>query len=158
MKHILSNSAAVVLGGIVLLLLLFVVVISLVVGLLARQWEAVAFGVILAGLVGYNVWRLAQRALQMRRLATEGVAAVAYVEEIHARRSTRGGRRYWLTYRYTAPDGRTLRHTPAVSSEQALRLKSGDLLRIVYLPENPAISALEEDVEKMRRALQKTGQ
>lgn len=151
-----SNVVAVVLGGAVLLLLLLVVVISLVVGLSARQWGAVLFGVVLMGLVGYNLWRVAQRGLQMRHLVLEGVVGTAYVEEKRSFRTTRGGKRYRLTYRYTAAGGQTFRHTPDVTGDFWLSVNVGDPVRIVYLPENPHISALEEDVEKMRRALQDT--
>lgn len=149
-----SNTVAVVLTGVVLLLLLLVIVISLVVGFSARQWGAVLFGVVLMGLVGYNLWRVAQRGLQMRRLALEGVVSTAYVEDKKSFRSTRGGKRYRLTYRYTTAEGQTFRHTPDVTGDLWLSVHPGDPVRIVYLPENPHISALEEDVEKMRRALQ----
>ncbi len=151
-----SNTVAVALTGVVLLLLLLVIVTSLVVGFSARQWGAILFGVVLMGLVGYNLWHLAQRGLQMRRLALEGVAGTAYVEDKKALRSTRGGKRYRLTYRYTTADGQTFRHTPSVTGDLWLSVNPGDPVRIIYLPENPHISALEEDVEKMRQALQDT--
>lgn len=149
-----SNIVAVVLGAVVLVLLLLVVVVHLVVGFSSRQWSMLLFGVVLIGFVGYNLWRLAQRGLQMRRLALKGVVGIAYVEGKNALRSTRGGKRYRLTYCYTAAEGQTFRHTPDVTGDLWLSLNLGDPVRIVYLIENPHISALEEDVQKMRQALQ----
>jgi hypothetical protein len=154
MTRAMSNAVAIALIAAVFLLILITVGVSLWIGFSARQWGAILIGIILLALLSYNIWRLVQRGYQMRQLALDGVASIAYVEDKRSFRSKGGGKRYFLTYRYTLPDGHTFQHTPALTGRRWSSLQVGDTVRIVYLPQRPQVSALEEDVAPVRQALQ----
>lgn len=152
MSSSLSNAAALLLIAVVFLLFLLTGVALFVTGLFSGQRIGALMGGALLVLGGVVVWRLAQRGTQMSQLASEGILSQAVVEK---KKSflIRKIKRYTLTYSYTAPDGRTLRHTPKVTYTLWSKLQVGDSVRILYLPHRPEVSALEEDVEKIRQQL-----
>ena len=96
-----------------------------------------------------------QRGLQMRRLTHNGVPATATVERMWSHTGSTGMSRHRLRYTFRAGDGREYSRSIMISSGQRESLKEGDTVAVIYLADNPKISALAELVEQARRALEK---
>ena len=95
-----------------------------------------------------------QRGLQMRRLAENGVPTTATVERLWTYASG-GITRRRMRYTFRAGDGREYTRTIMISAGERDRMQEGGTVAVIYLQDNPKISALAELVEQARRALQK---
>jgi hypothetical protein len=96
-----------------------------------------------------------QRGLQLRRLVQNGVPGTATIERMWSTVVATGMSRYSLRYTFRAGDGREYSRSIMISSGERERLKVGDTVAVIYLADNPKISALAELVEQARRALEK---
>lgn len=101
------------------------------------------------------VFMAIQRGLQLRRLVQNGVPGTGTVDRIRSFTGSTGVSRYQLRYTFRAGDGREYRRVIMISREERERLKEGDTVAVIYLADNPKISALAELVELARRALEK---
>ncbi len=152
MFSFLSNVAALLLIAVALLLFLLTGLALFLTGLSGGQKIGTLIGGALLILGSFIVWRFAQRGRQMSQLASEGILSQGIIEKKESF-FIRKTKRYTLTYGYAAPDGRTLRHTSDVTYTLWSKLQVGDFVRILYLPHQPEVSALEQDVEKIRQQL-----
>jgi hypothetical protein len=105
------------------------------------------------------VYLVIRRGLEMRRLATEGVETTGTVVEKYYRRR-RGVRsmriRYeYIRYEYRDASGQKHQGRAGVSWEYYKAVKVGDPVKVVYLPQQPSVSALWAQVDLVRRAYQR---
>jgi hypothetical protein len=118
---------------------------------------ALFFALVPLLLIGYTVYRLVKRGLEMRHLAERGVEATARIvdrQQFNTATGTRRNDRY-LVYEFTDDRGVTHRHRSNVVSRDWLAVQTGDSIPIVHLPENPAVNAPRDVVENARKALKK---
>jgi hypothetical protein len=100
------------------------------------------------------VYLVIRRGLEMRRLATEGVETTGTVVEKYRRR--RGGRRIRrIRYEYCDASGQKHRGRAGVSWKYYEAVRVGDPVKVVYLPQQPSVSALWAEVDLVRRAHQR---
>jgi len=101
------------------------------------------------------VYLVIRRGSEMRRLATEGVETTGTVVEKYYRRR-RGGRRIRrIRYEYCDASGQKHQGWAGVSWEYYEAVKVGDPVKVVYLPQQPSVSALWAQVDLVRRAYQR---
>ena len=108
----------------------------------------------IVGAVYVVIWR----GSEMRRLATEGVETTGTVVEKYRRRRggvsrRRGVRR--IRYEYCDASGQKHQGWAGVSWEYHEAVKVGDPVKVVYLPQQPSVSALWAQVDLVRRAYQR---
>jgi hypothetical protein len=100
----------------------------------------------IVGAVYVVIWR----GSEMRRLATEGVETTGTVVEKYS--SHRRGSR--IRYEYRDASGQKHQGRAEVSWEYYKAVKVGDPVKVVYLPQQPSVSALWALVDLVRRAHQ----
>jgi hypothetical protein len=108
-------------------------------------------------LIGYTVFRLVRRGLEMKQLAERGVKTTARIvnrQQFATATGTRRNDRY-LIYEYADERGVTHRHRSHVVSRDWLAAAEGDSIPIVYLPDKPSISAPHDVVENASKALKR---
>jgi hypothetical protein len=101
-------------------------------------------------LVAYTVYTTIRRGMEMRRLAMEGVERSGTVTD---KGLVRRGRQGKIRYAYHDSLGNKHYRTSLVAREFYDHLEVGSPVKVVYLPNQPSVSALLADVEKARRAL-----
>lgn len=97
---------------------------------------------IIIGMVALMV----RRSLQMRKLAAAGVTAQAEVLKIWHHSHEKGPTRHRVRYCFLAANGQHYRNTVMITGERRARLAGLTHVAVVYLPNNPKVSALGEDV------------
>ncbi|MCU0647472.1 MAG: DUF3592 domain-containing protein [Gemmatimonadaceae bacterium] len=99
------------------------------------------------------------RALQMKRLAADGIAATATVADklVQGRTGSGGGRIHRIRYEYVGPDGVTHTHRSVVDVSEWNAVQIGDAYPIYYSASKPSISAPARLVELSRGALARRG-
>jgi len=100
-------------------------------------------------LVGYTIFVIIRRGLEMRRLATEGVETTGTV----TRKAIFRRGQCQIKYTYHDSFGRGYHRASLVSRELYDGLEVGSPVKVVYLPSRPSVSGLLSDVEHARRAL-----
>ncbi|BCX03845.1 MAG: hypothetical protein KatS3mg053_1783 [Candidatus Roseilinea sp.] len=101
------------------------------------------------GIVGYVIFVIIRRGLEMRRLATEGVETTGTVtQKVFFSRG-----RCQIKYTYHDSFGRDYHRASLVSREIYDGLEVGSPVKVVYLPSRPSVSGLLSDVEHVRRGL-----
>ena len=111
--------------------------------------EILAFIFAAAALFGLTLWNGYRRARQVYLLSHSGLPVTGKI----VRRWKRGGkrRRAYLRYEYSV-GGNTYAHNRVVSQEVYAASAEGDPVALRYLPDQPSISATEQDVETSRQA------
>ena len=96
-----------------------------------------------------------RRGMQLRHLAERGVQAKGAVGKMWSHGSGTGSSTNRLRYRFTASDGREFKRSIMISPGERDTLREGAEVTVVYLPDNPRVSALLPMVEQAREALAK---
>ena len=107
-------------------------------------------------IVGGIVVVVVRRGLQMKKLVEHGVPVTGKVTDRKSRSTSTGGSAtHHLRYEFTAPDGRTYAHRITVTGDEYQSFRDGDEIDLVYLPDNPKVSAQASMVELLRRETEK---
>jgi hypothetical protein len=96
-----------------------------------------------------------RRGLQLRKLVSDGVATTATAKKLIGHTGATGMRRSSLRYHFQDRRGKSYQHTVMISPSERETIQEGDSVNIIYLPDNPKISALAQTVESARKALKK---
>lgn len=112
------------------------------------------YGLIAALLiVGYSIYQMVSRALQMKALCHEGVLGTGTITKSVEDFTGSGLSRNYLRYEFTTPEGRKYTYRIAVGHAERERYPVGSPIDVIYLPEKPRISATREMVNQARGAL-----
>ena len=103
---------------------------------------------------------VARRGLQMKKLVERGIPVVGRVVSRGSRASSGAGGRatHHLRYEFTAADGRTYGHRITVTGAEHESVREGDEIELVYLPDNPKVSAQASMVAMLSRGMKEKGQ
>lgn len=96
-----------------------------------------------------------RRGLQMRKLVDDGVPTTAIAKKVIAHTGATGMRRSSLHYSFQDSQGKAYQHTVMISPSERDAIQEGGSVDIIYLPDNPKVSALAQSVESARKALEK---
>ncbi|MDN3638755.1 hypothetical protein QWY82_08045 [Simiduia curdlanivorans] len=96
-----------------------------------------------------------RRGLQMRRLVDHGVPATAIANKVIGHTGATGMRRSFLRYSFEDSAGKPYQNKVMISPAERDAIYEGASVAIIYLPDNPKISALAQSVESARNALEK---
>ena len=98
-------------------------------------------------IVGGMIWQIVARGFQMRQLVGNGVPGTArVVRKLQFRGRKSSMRVRYLRYEFTV-NGKTYSRKIAVSKDEFDRYVEGDPIEIVYVSNNPKISAAKTMVE-----------
>ena len=92
-----------------------------------------------------------RRGLQFKSLANDGTPAQATV----TKKWKHGQNKCRLRYEYNTPSQGKFSHSPWVTQDEYDRYNPGDSIDIVYLPNNPKVSAMATMVTLAKEALDK---
>ena len=118
------------------------------------------FGLAVIGLVAAFVWfgfrklraRLESAAADMAKLLHAGASATARIATTEKRRLSRHEFEYFVTYSFCTRDGSSVEKELRVSATHFDDFSEGASLDVVYLPDDPSVSATREMVETVRQA------
>lgn len=119
----------------------------------SRLWFNLAIGAVTVGLLAYGVADTHRRNHRTQQLAAKGVGGVAHVERKWTAYLS-DYQVYYLVCRYAAPNGRSFCLRAEVNSNRWASLNIGDTVSIVYLPQSPGVSVLEEEIAPWRYEFQ----
>lgn len=120
---------------------------------LGPVWSVVFIGLVIAG-VGFGIWLVARRELQLTQLVDDGVDG----EGIVVRQSGGGhANPYYIRYRYRDGRGQDHEHKVEVVQDFWANHPEGSPIALVYSKCKPSISAVSYQVEQKREALAKRG-
>lgn len=106
---------------------------------------------IIAGMI----WQVVRRGYQMKDLVERGKPITGeVVNKVKFRGTASGGSRY-LRYRFRDGDGQYYSHKIAIGIDDFKRYEPGQPIELVYLPDNPKVSAAATMVELTREAMRK---
>lgn len=104
--------------------------------------------------VAVMAWQVVRRGFQMRDLVQHGLPVTGTVVSKVAFRGKSRVRSHHLRYTSSAPDGHEYSHRIAISSAENEKYQEGDPIELMYLPNNPKVSATAQMVQMSRRALE----
>lgn len=106
--------------------------------------------------VGGLIWRVIRRGYQMKSLAERGLPVTGeVVKKLRFRGSSTRGNNRFMRYRFRAGDGQYYSHKIAIGIDDYNKLEPGDPIELVYLPDDPKVSARIEMVEMVRETMEK---
>jgi len=108
--------------------------------------------------VGVMIWRVVRRGYQMRDLVQRGIPVTGEVVNKVKFHGSSGIRSRYLRYRFRAADGNQYSHKINISSSENEKYQEGRPIELVYLPDNPKVSATAAMVEMVRDAMQRQKQ
>ena len=108
-------------------------------------------GVAAAAMLIVAVWR----GLAMKRLANEGTSVTGRVLKVWGHTGASRVKTHRLRYGFDAADGRRYERSVMVAPSEREPLSEGSPVEVVYLPDNPKVSALGSVVGQARQALQR---
>ncbi len=94
--------------------------------------------------------KLAAAAETMSSLVREGIATTGRISAAERRRRSRGEYDYFVTYSFEAKDGNEYSKERRVKATEFGDYAEGQPIDIVYLPNDPDVSATREMVDKVR--------
>lgn len=106
--------------------------------------------------VGVLIWRVVRRGYQMKDLVERGRPVTGeVVKKLRFRGSSTRGNNRFMRYRFPASDGQYYSHKIVIGIDDYNKLEPGDPIELVYLPDDPKVSARVEMVEMVREAMEK---
>jgi hypothetical protein len=105
--------------------------------------------------IAVMIWRIVRRGYQMKDLVERGKPITGEVVNKVKFRGTSSVRNRYLRYRFRAGDGQYYSHKIAIGSDDFARYEPGQPIELVYLPDNPKVSAASTMVELTREAMRK---
>lgn len=96
-----------------------------------------------------------KRGTELRKLAENGTQAVATVEETWKFTGSTGRAIHRMRYHFTASDGQKYKRTVTLTTDECEKLTEGVQVPVIYLADNPKVSAMATMVELARKALDK---
>lgn len=99
------------------------------------------------------LWRALRRGRQMQALVQRGRPVTGEVVGTVKFLGTASLRNRFLRYRFRADDGAVYSHKIAIGAKDYHALQPGAPIELIYLPDNPRVSARVEMVEQVREAL-----
>jgi len=109
---------------------------------------------ILLLVIAFVIYRVYRRGTELRGLTEHGVSAMGEVLLVQHFHIGPGSTRF-LRYQFRALNGDVYSRKIAMSVAQAERYRDGGAIEIVYLPQNPKVSAVKDMVEYVRKGLEK---
>ena len=108
--------------------------------------------------IGAAIWfalrklkaKLALAAERMSSLVQQGIATTGRISAAERRRRSRGEYDYFVTYSFEAKDGSEYSKELRVKATEFDDYTEGQPIDLVYLPNNPDVSATREMVDKIR--------
>ena len=108
--------------------------------------------------IGWMIWRVRQRGLELKQLTERGVDATGTVVSMPSFRGKSGVPTRQLRYEFQDQLGATHTHTITVSESERTQYVEGGPIAIVYLPDKPQVSAAKSMVDMVRDALERREQ
>lgn len=107
---------------------------------------------ILLLVIGFIIYRVYRRGTELRGLTEHGVSAMGEVLLVQHFQIGPGNTRF-LRYQFRTPNGDVYSRKIAMSTAEAERYRSGGTIEIIYLPQNPKVSAAKDMIEYVRKGL-----
>jgi hypothetical protein len=106
----------------------------------------------LTGWFGLRLLRrkLAKAAKSLAELASAGVGVTGRIVSAEKRRMARAEFEYFVTYAFKTPDDAEYTRELRVQATRFDEYVEGQPIEIVYLPDDPTVSAIREVVDKVR--------
>lgn len=103
-------------------------------------------------IITFMILTVVRRGYQMRDLVAHGLPVTGKVLRKMGFDNGKGPRKRFLRYEFSIA-GHSYSHKIAVTADAYDRYAEGDAIELIYLPDNPKISAHVEMVEQCRQAL-----